>query len=263
MALDPAVQEDLECQLELNLEAIGKLYASYVSYTYDSIEDLNVSFKKFRMYLLNFPALDCNNSEDEQQYKLLFEVRNGLLQADTVEGIFLVLSTKYASFLNYDIFQSILDKYEIPNSKYPEDLKAYINKHKLSELVKVCPKLVELSGSASEMVVLKFSIPMTSRVAKVLYLKKAIAKILRLKPSALRLLGINEGCVEATFLIPSDVADFIFKEITPRQKEEFQALPVMWLKCGDRKFSFVGKTDKDNAQFTISGKSQQVIFEGM
>ena len=258
--MDPSVQEDLEYLLEINLEAIEKLYATYVSYIYDSIEEMNVSVKKLRMYLLNLPALNCDKSKDEQQYKLLSGVRDKLHKASTVEDIFFVLSIECASFLNYDIFESIQKKYKIADStelKYPEDLKAYIYMHKVSEFVKVNPKLAKFTAS-SETVVLKFDIPITSKIAKVLDLKKALAKILRLNPSALRLLSIKEGCVEATFLIPSDVADFIFKEITPRQLEEIQALPVMWLKCGDHKFSFVRETlikSKDGSQF--SGKSQQ------
>ena len=257
--MDPAVQEDLEYLLEINLEAIEKRYASYVSYIYDSIEEMNVSVNKLLMYLLNLPALNCDKSKDGQQYKLLSGVRNDLKKATSVKEIFFVLN-ECASFLNYDIFESIQKKYKIADSrelKYPEDLKAYIDMHKVSEFVKVNPKLAKFT-TTSETVVFKFDIPMTSRIAKVLDLKKALAKILRLKPSALQLLSIREGCVEATFLIPSDVADFIFKEITPRQLEEIQALPVMWLKCGDRKFSFVRETlikSKDGSQF--SGKSQQ------
>ena len=260
MALDPAVQEDLECQLELNLEDIRKLYSSYVSYIYNSIKKMNVSVDELCIYLFNLPALDCDKSKDEQQYKLLSGVRNELQKASTVKDIFCVLSTECASFLNYGIFHSIQNKYKITDSrelKYPEDLKAYINMHKVSEFVKINPELAKFTA-ASEMVILKFDIPMTSKIDKVLHLKKAVARILGLTPSALRLLSIKEGCVEATFLIPNNVADYIFKKVTPRQREEFQALRVMWLKCGDHKFCFVRETwikRKDGSQG--SGKSQQ------
>ena len=261
--MDPAIQEDLEYQLELNLEDIRNLYSSYVSYIYNSIKKINVSVDELCIYLLNLPALDYDKSKDEQQYKLLSEARDGLQKASTVKDVFFVLSTECASFLNYGIFHSIQKKYEIVDSrelKYPEDLKAYINMHKVSEFVKINPRLAELTAF-SETVVLKFDIPMTSKIDKVLNLKKAVAKILRLQPSSLRLLSIKEGCVEATFLIPSDVADFIFKEITPRQLEEIQALPVMWLKCGDHKFSFVRKTlNEKEDEYHLSGKSQQELL---
>ena len=254
LALDPVVQEDLKYQLELNLEDIGDQYALYTSSIYESIEEKNVSVKILRVYLLSLTALDCNKVvEDEQQFNLLSSVKDGLLQADTIEKIFLVL-IEYSSFLNYHIFKKIQVKFCIKALDYPESLKAYINKHKVSEFVTVNPKLLKLTGDASE-IILKFDIPVVSKIVKVLDLKRSIAKILGLEPSTLRLLSIKEGCVEATFLIPSDVAEYIFsKKLTPWQIEQFQALPVTWLKCDDCQiFDSSGATEDDCTIFKASG----------
>ena len=230
--MDALVQEDLKEQLVHNLEAIGNKYASYVSYIYESIKE-KISVDTLQVYLLHLPALDCNTSENKKQYTLLYDVRDKLRQAKTVKEIFVVLS-EHCSFLNYYIYKKIQDQYKIAHSeelRYPDDIEAYVKKHKLSEFVMINSKLADLEKSPSAIATFKFDIPMTSRIAKVLDLKKAIAKILHLKPSALRLYSIEEGCVEVRFLIPSNVAEYIFKEVTPGQKEAFEVLSVICYSC--------------------------------
>lgn len=255
--VDPEVREDVEQQLELNLEAIRRRYALFVSSLCQSVIQKGITVEDFRLYLLNLPALECD--DDNEKHKLLSGVKAKIWDASTIHNIFSLLSLECASFLNYDIFQSILDDYKIPvqNSdalKYPEHLKAYLHKHKLSEFVEINPRLEKFTGDDSKRLILKFKITLPSRVTRVLDLKKTIAKILRLKPSALQLVGIEEGCVIVTFLIPSFLANF-----TAEQIQEFQASSVLWFKCGDQEFHFRESSQDSNPQVDIAGKFSHII----
>ena len=258
--MDPEIKEDLILQLEVNLDEIRNQYASYVSYIYEYIKD-KVSVESLRIFILDLPALSSDETKDRQQFSLLPypEVKSRLEEAKSIHDIFILLQTECASFLNYDVFHLIQCHFKVTDSKseamkYPEYLDAYINKHKLSELVRVIPNFNYLSGD-SEKLRIKFDIPITSKVAKVVNLKKKVAKILHLNQSALHLIGIEEGCVVVTFLIPSHVADYVLEKLTPIQKNEIEAIAIVWLKCRHHYFSFSGEDCQTDSEVSISGNS--------
>ena len=120
--------------------------------------------------------------------------------------------------------------------KYPEHLNAYIKRHKVSEFIEVNPLLKEYTAATSRELVLKIDIESTSRLAVLANLKAAVAKVLGLKPATLRLLDIKEGCVAATYLIPTPVAKLVFSErtvLTDKQKKQLQALPALRMECNN------------------------------
>ena len=235
-SLDPVVREDVEQLLAWNLEEIRKRYGDFVSFIHDSLMEKDITVESFRVFLMSRPALESD--DNDEQHKLLVCIKEKLEQAPTVNKLFEVLIEDYGSFINYEIFQNILDKYEIKDEhntgvlNYPEHLNAYFDKHKLSEFLQVNRGLKKITDPSKELI-LKFNIELSARVTKVLHLKKSIAEILRLKSSALRLVGIKEGCIIVTFLIPDFLAD-----LTPMQIQEFKRLPVMWLCCGHHGFLF-------------------------
>lgn len=251
-SLDPDIRMDLEQQLEMNLEQITCRYASYVHYILNSVQTKGVSVTDLRSYLLNITAFQSGCKE---QCKLLSAVKTELDEADTINKIFDLLSCKCASFFNFKVFQFLVDEYDIRESgdrvrlNYPQLLEAYINKHKISEFVAINPALEEHNdGSAT--LVFKFNIELTCKVATISNLKAAVAKILDLKPSTLRLLSIEKGCVVVTFLIPTEVADIIFvhgKKFTAVEVEEFRSLSVVWLECNGCKFDFFKRDAQVNA----------------
>ena len=173
-----------------------------------------------------------------------------LKKCDTINDIFDFLTTECASFLNYEILQDILEFYEIPEDQerlqYPKHLKAYIEKHKVSEFVKINPMLKKHVNGSKELM-LKFDIDTTCKLAKVVELKKFVAKTLDLQPSTLHLIDIKEGCVVVTFTVPASVADAIFtsnKVLTMQQEDELRAASVLWLKCNDFFFNLEEKAFK-------------------
>lgn len=110
--MDPDVEMDLKFILEKNLKNIIKKYASYVDCLRGIIEEKGVTPKVLKSYLLSLPAF-CSNSFNAQRVTLMSDKEIQLEKAETITDIFTFLTTKCASFLNFDIFQSLLEKYNI------------------------------------------------------------------------------------------------------------------------------------------------------
>ena len=195
------------------------------------------------------------------------EKKSELLKAETISDIFCFLTTECASFLNYEIFQNIHEHYSIgaeqEKLKYPQHLEAYVEKHKISEIAKIIPKLPMPKHGCQELIV-KCNIKNTSKLAKVFDLKKSVARILGLLPSALEIYDIKDGCVIVTFLIPASVADALFTPdivFTPQQKDELQAASILWMECNDHHFQFNESQQVEEAlNFEPQGMSGQVHY---
>ena len=221
------------------------MYASYVDCLRCIIEEERLSPEALRSYLLSVPAF--SKSFKVQKMALLSDHKSELMKQATITDIFNFLSTEYASFLNYGIFEKIIKKYNISTDqeelKYSDHLKAYIEKYKISEFLMINPLLKHKENSKK--LTLKFDIENTCTLARVDELKKIIAKILKLKPSTLHIVDIEDGCVVVTFNIPTFVADVLFTPDTlfvPQQQDELRAASVLWLKCNGYTFDF-GKAE--------------------
>lgn len=203
-------------------------YSVYVRYIRQSLKDNRVSVEDLRSDLLTMPAIN----HAEQELALLSAHKAELKKATSLNDIFDLLTTEYASFLNYDIFQFIVDTNQIDHGqeelKYPEQLKAYLEKCTVSDFNDINPP------QESKELVLKFNIKLSTKLNKFTDLKPAIAEILGINPTTLQLRDIKDGCVVVTFLILTPVADIVFNKhrvLTKEQEEQFQALSVLWLTC--------------------------------
>ena len=237
--LDPDTLRDLRRQLKRNYKEIIFRYASFGDSLCEAVTATGITLKRFRHFLLGLsPYVDDYGDE---QPRLLDHVKAEIKEADSISGIFEVLTTECCSFIDVDIFHLIMKKYKIDiNSdedlQYSEHLKSYLMNHKISEFIMINPKLDRFENS--DKLVLKFNTDLSSSITKVLDLKSAIADILRLKSSgALQLLSIKEGCVVVTFSILSTVAEKMFtrRGLTSKQEADIRALSVLWLECGDYK----------------------------
>lgn len=232
-------------QLDQELQNIIRLYGSYVSCIRESLKAKGVQVGDLCSDLLTISAFN----HTQQKRMLLHSHKAELEGATDLNRFFNILITEYASFLNYEIFQVILDKYHLNKGqeefKYPDHLDAYLRKHKVSEFVQINPLLKKVAATSKELV-LKIDIVSTSELAKLKKLKTGVAQILGLKPAAIQLLDIKEGCVVVTFLIPTGVAEIIFTKqmiITKEQEREFKALSILRLECNGLAFDF---SVKDN-----------------
>ena len=248
-SLDSNTLIDLKFQLQCRLESIITKYSLYVSYIRGALERRGVSPRDLCSDLLTMPA----TNHTEQQLTLLSAHRAELKRASTLNDIFDLLATEYASFLNYGVFQFILEKYNISRGesvlKYPEHLKAYLMEHKVSEFVESNPPQKK-QNAASKVLILKIDIELTTRMSDIIDLKASFAKILGVNPTALQLLDIQKGSIVVTFLIPTPVADLLFNEktlFTDLQENQIRALSVIWMKCNGNMFTF-GPEDDQRAE---------------
>ena len=211
----------------------------------ESLQDKGVTAKDLCANLLNFSAF---NHETTDPKRMLLSVHKAELdKAVDLYDVFNLISTVYASFLNYDVFQFIVDTYKLDHEqeelKYEEHLKAYLKKHKLSEFIEIKPRLKEVTTDSSELV-LKIDIESTSRLSKIKDLQSVIADILEMKFASLQLLDISKGCVVVTFLLPAHIAEIVFNKrtvFTEKQVQMFRSESILWLQCNGFMFSFVTK----------------------
>ncbi len=181
---------------------------------------------------------------DNNTCKLFADNTEKLLKAKEVDDIFILLNTEYASFLNYDIFMLIIERYNLNEGQeefdYPGHLQEYINTHNISDFVESNPSLVKHTDVSKE-VTLLFDIQPTYTLAKVKDLLHVIADRMNLRPCAIRIVSIGEGSVAVTLLIPASVADAIFISddiFTASEKETLLQSEVLWLKCNGYTYYF-------------------------
>ncbi len=251
------IREDLEHVLKKNHNKITFRYASYIRCIRLSLQDSSVI--EMRSFLLSLNAFQSRHSV---QCKLLSGVRAKLEEADTIHRIFDIITNDWASFWDYEIFESIVKEYNTlidqgqDALKYSGYFKAYIEKHQISEIAKVI-SIFNISTVDSKELTIKLDIEETCGAAKIRDLKRAVASILKLMPSAIRLIGISKGCVVAKFSLSIFVADIIFtrgKRFTPEEEKRFCSFSVLWLECNGFKFYF-----KKMALEVVPGMSLDVL----
>ena len=221
----------------------------YVKRIRETLQDKGVTAKDLSANLLNISAF--NHDKTEQQLMLMSAHKAELEKAVDLYDVFKLVSTVYASFLNYDIFQFIVNIYQIDHGqeelKYPQHLRTYINKHKLSECLHGFRDITD----GSSKLILKIDIEATSRLSKIIDIQSAIASILGMNFETLQLLNISDGCVVVTFLIPTHIAEIVFNKVTAftgKQVQMFQAQSILTLECNSYTYSFVEKHCDDTDQ---------------
>ena len=239
-SLDPDVLKDLKYQLQLNLNEIIQRYNSYVQYIRESIIKQGVTARNMCTFLMGLSAF----SHSEQQYTLLCDSQ--LDEAIEIDDAFVLLFKNYASFLNYKIFKILQEKYVVNEGQeelqYPELLKAYLNKLKISEFLEVKPSLAK-PNSATQKITLKLDIKLTSRLSRLENLQNGIAQILGISPAGLQILDVEPGSIIVAFLVQNSIANVLFTKeknevFAQAQIEAFRSLNVLWLRYKDYEWNF-------------------------
>ena len=228
---------DLEHQLRNNSDKIQDQYASYVYNLCECLIHKGITVAQLRTRLSNLlPA----------------KIKNKLQDTDTLNKVFDLVGDECASFFHYDIFQRIQNEFceasdceSNPKLKYSEHFKAFVNLHKISEFFDTNPQLKMIHTGSEELILKIADIQMSDKLVKVVDLQHAIANILKVKPSELQLINIEDGCILVTFYISAAVAETI-PTLSAEQKEGFQELSIISLKCGNyelvlSKMSYSGK----------------------
>ena len=225
---------DLQYQLTTYRDTITTQFASYVSEVYERIEAKQIDLNKIKQFLEN--KLDSD-----------------LEGANSLDDIFRLLRRRNQTsfnFLNYHIYESLRGKF-IPEEwdesfKYPDYLKDYASKHRVSEFLGISPKLKEIDINTSNNILhIKFDTQASDKLISVLELQQSLAPLLEVMPSALQILNIEQGCVIVTFLIPAHAANLAFQHVREFTPEQLSRLSVKWIKLGDsEKVSTEGKGEQ-------------------
>ena len=226
------VDSDVAQKLRRDHKSIGFKYASYVRCIRKLLQEKQVSTKDLYSFLQSLPF------EYDQS------VAEGLRQAKTPEDIFITLQSYY-SFWDYEIFQSLIEEYNLDKRnktlQYPKHFKSYTQKLKVSEFIAINPSLAkhEAKSKDSTKLNLKFDIDIIQcSLDRVNELKEVVANAMDVKASTLRLLSIQEGCMDVSFLVPSPIADSLdWKQISERSKELRDA-GVLSITCNDKTLVF-------------------------
>ena len=226
---------DLHRQLDQGLDRIIKRYSCYVSCIRESLRDGGISPSVIASDLLTISAVSnaCHSC-------VLLSAHRGELEGVTdFYAVFNLLVTEYASFMNYDLYEYMLDQYPIRSGKevlkYPEYIDVYLKKIKIAEFSMVNPIPRRIPDTTREFIV-QVDIPASARLAAIVVdLKKAIGMILGINPTAFQFIDvITEGCVLVMFLLPAPVAQIIFNKhtaLTEEQIERLRTAGVLWFKC--------------------------------
>ena len=252
---DSRVIKTVSGYLKRYKQKIQRDFAFFTSAVHDKVmKHREVTVEDLCYFLLQMPALTSVGEENEEHSRWLCGVRNKFENASTTAKLFYLLS-EHTSFLDYQIYIDIAEKYYInvqeEKERYLTCLNEYINKHTISELVehKIIPRLIcKEFTDASKTLIFKLDIKMSGKFAELIDLKVAVAELLGFEPYALQLIYIEKGSVLVTFLVPAGAADYIFprhKTFTEGEKQQFRALSVVWLKYENHKFHFSTEKDKD------------------
>lgn len=235
---DPKIRKDLLHQLKFSRNEIRRHYASFRSGVCALIITKKVLVRELLFFLRCLPEL----KECAQKFELL-------PKEPPMYDLFELIDDEFASYLHYEIFQTILNEYSTPSErdchkfKYSDHLKVYIKQLNIKEFLQLNPELEKISATSKELC-LKMDMDETTKITQIKDLESSIAAILGLglKPSDLKLIDVKEGCLILIFLIPAAKADIFAQKITAGQIEMFQSLSIIWMKCGDIKIDCHCKT---------------------
>ena len=271
--MSPADRGDLQFLLESNLRNILFAFANYTFCVQQSLQEKNVEVDSICDYLIGFTS-------NEHSIALLSGAKRAkLAEANSISKIFRFLKEECTSFLNYDIFEYLIERFKLDRDqedlKYPEKLKAYVKKQRISEFIETKPALSKYTDDTMKLT-LVLDIDSMCRLDKLLDVAKAVAKILGVLPSTLLIYDIRESCVEVTFLIQKSIAESIFSNyneiFSGDQEDKFRQLQVKKLECNGHSFKFTSIPEyvgpwKDQTilskwllTFITDDKSERLIF---
>ena len=241
--MSPNDRGDLQFLLKYNLRNILTAFANYTFCIQLSLQEKNIDVSSICDYLMGF------TSSDHSIALLSCAKRDELESANTISKIFRFLKKECTSFLNYDIFECLIERFKLDRDQedlqYPEKLKAFVTKHTISEFIEIKPALSEYTVDKMKLT-LVLNIDSINQLDKLLDIANTVSKIMGILPSALLIYDIKESCVEVTFLIPRSLAEIIFisdEIFSEYQKERFCNLLVKQIECNGHKFEFSSVED--------------------
>ena len=199
-----------ECDVKVALKSIQKKFALLLSSTRRSLKSQGVDAAALAACLLDLSY----TSSDSRETSVLLDLSVDLLQADSIDRIFALVSAhSFWSFFNFDLLVHVISECGVDCAELLEYGKAFEEfcRHKVSDLPENALQSVSENGAKKERVHFKIKIyidhPVLKRISNV---KERIAEILEVPTSALFVNGVQSGCVEVEFLVPQCVTLQLF-----------------------------------------------------
>ena len=235
-SLSSEVLGDLRQRLEHKLRQILIQFHDYKLYIQKYLEVKPVDIVDFCDSIRGIPVYDCSGTKFTLvSSQLLTNVQDYSKVFDTLG--------KFTSFLNYDLFEYVIEKYKIERKEaleYPDHLDKYINGIKITEFNIIKPIETNITDETKQLIII-MPCNSTCHLANVRNLRKHVANVMNLDRSGVLIYDIGVGSVVVTFLIPTSVAEFIFTEdhyFTPQLVKCFESLHIQQLKCNGRIYHF-------------------------
>lgn len=232
--------KDFRYLIKLDLKELKK---KFITLQFEVRESLSkkVSPQKIVAHVLSDYDDICENHDCKTVSLFSDTDQEKLNSAISVDQVFQVLR-KYWSFLKCEILYSVVDHCGDESDQarvkdYQKQLQIFFNKRKVSEV----PEELMSSSSIDELrdkmlIKLDKENPLWTAITD---LEFRICEILGIMPSALLIIGVQEGCVEITFSIPKHISQQIFnKPLTRVQQDHFREACVLRLACGHVQLTF-------------------------
>lgn len=241
------VRMDLKQQLQRSMRELVTQYASFVSSVCSSLIKNHVSPEILSSFLLDIPAFLSDERGRQRGLVLLSDVREQLESAVTIYNVIDTLSIEHASYLNCEIYQSIVGEFGTQKdhdkmNNYFLHRQDYIDRHKLLEYLELHPS--RRGTDVTDKLFLRLSFDMTMRISQLLDWRASFGAVLGLWGTTFRMYGIDEGkdSVIIIFLVPVTIAKEVFPglKLTAQQITELRALSVLWMKYCDFEFDLTG-----------------------
>ncbi|XP_064387404.1 poly [ADP-ribose] polymerase tankyrase-1-like isoform X5 [Halichondria panicea] len=229
---------------ELDSLEMDKAFSKFVLQLQQSLET-QIVLKKLTSCLMD---VSCYQKVFKGPNQCLFrDKREELRAASDFYDVWDIIRD-YVSYFSYGLIKYLTD--HLGSKEDQDNLIAYVK-----EFEKYAKRRIQYpkkfgSGYREDSTKMIVKLDSTYDKCELLYLKQFeenLAKILKVEANALLLRGINEGCVQLVFEVPSFIPPDIFP-LTPNQEAEIRDLGVIQLDCGDYHFQL----QDDNSHSTDS-----------
>ena len=233
--LSDTEKEHLVGQLSDESDNLIFTFQDLVSSSCASFEKQGVTPAQLAMSLLTLGTLSPVYANPQVP---LFHERSGELQsAQSIKAVFFVIHG-YISFFHHNVLEHLIREFGTPEDKAQlESYRARLDdycRHRLFE----CPPLYGHSckthhssiGVKLDENLERFTLQQLKRFWS------RFARHLRLTEYALRLISVEEGCMQLLFQVPSSATRQLFP-LLREQEEALEEEKVIELVCGDYKFS--------------------------
>ena len=166
---------------------------------------------------------------------LFWEKREDLQKASDIYDVWDVIRG-YFSYFSYGLIEHLTD--HLGSDEDKDNFLVYVKEFKEYAERRVQYPTKFDCGSRDDSTTMIVKLDSTYDKCELLYLKQFeenLAKILAVDVKTLILCGINEGCVQLVFEVPSFIPPDIFP-LTPNQEAELKDLGVIQLDCEDYHF---------------------------